>query len=230
MGQIPRNERSIEPAREDLAAVESQNPESLQFVAYPLNEILQEIQKAARDAGFEAPLFSVISGYRSIAEQRRLYEEGLRKHGPDKVSDFVARPGNSAHHTGFAFDINLGLPAKSENVNAIRRGQPYAFMRQIAQNYGLWELPTEPWHWELDKEARDAYIASKSFADKTPDFQDDSSGGDIAQYGDRDVTVLSSQNSKSSNTKKVLVFGGLLVASTVLIVAANAYMNSRERG
>jgi len=170
MGQIPIHERAIEPRPQDLQDVPSRDLNRPQRLAYPLTEIVNDILREARAAGFRPPMFHVVSGYRSIKEQEGIYAKGLKKYGSaEKAAPYVAKPGTSAHHTGYCLDFFLGLPTTTENIPAIRKSKAYAFLKRVAPKYGLWELPSEPWHWELDQEARDAYIRAKeSFAQLTP--------------------------------------------------------------
>jgi hypothetical protein len=236
MGQIPLSERSIEPSRESLVPVKSQTESNIQNLAYPLSEIVSKIQASAYAEGFSPPLFTVVSGYRSIAEQVYLYEQGLKKYGPELVRKYVAKPGNSAHHTGFAVDINLGYPTNSENIEAIRATRAYKFMQKEAAKYGLWELPSEPWHWELDKEARDAYLASKAIVEtprtrpvaptlpKQPSVEESS---DVAILsGNEDTVKVSSK--MSLRDKKILV-GAFVVSTGALLIAAYT-INRRYSG
>lgn len=212
MGQIPIPERSIEPRSDTLEPVLSQTGSREILLAYPLSEIVSKIQSAAYASGFKYPLFSVISGYRSIAEQVQLYEQGLKKHGPDAVSKYVAKPGRSSHHTGFAVDINLGYPAKTENIDTIRGTQAYKFMQKEAAKYGLWELPSEPWHWELDKQARDAYLASKQVVINGTDSSDSTP-----------------KPKKRKSRGKNFFVGAFVFSSGVLLLAAYT-RNKRNKG
>lgn len=53
------------------------------------------------------------SGYRSIAEQQRIWDQFMEDYGEEYVLEFVAEPGHSEHHTGLALDALLvedGVP------------------------------------------------------------------------------------------------------------------------
>ena len=90
------------------------------------------LQAAAGEAGFAAPLFLPASGYRSRKQQEALWEKGLKKHGPDKVSTYVARPGSSAHETGRAVDLHLGYGIDSDNEEKIRASEDqFAFLPRV---------------------------------------------------------------------------------------------------
>ena len=81
---------------------------------------------------------SLISGYRSVDHQARLYENALKKYGsPEAARKWVAPPGNSRHNYGLAVDFGYGTPAAKEYVH------------NVAQNYGLhFPMSWEDWHIE----------------------------------------------------------------------------------
>ena len=79
----------------------------------------------------------VISGYRSTARQRVLWEAALRRYGSaDRADDWVARPGYSMHERGLAVDLSGDLELAAALVNRLR----LPLHRP---------LPNEPWHFEL---------------------------------------------------------------------------------
>lgn len=154
-------------------------------MAYPVNEIVEEIQAAAHEAGFSSDpnLFTLFSGYRSDASQQRIFDRkvaSLQAAHPDKsLSEIhrlarktVAKPGSSSHRTGYAFDIYLGHKpgfsisnANRENTAFIESTPAYAFMREIAPEYGLSQLPNEPWHWECDYDCRENFLNRNRFSE-----------------------------------------------------------------
>ncbi|HEX3029580.1 MAG TPA: M15 family metallopeptidase [Clostridia bacterium] len=79
----------------------------------------------------------ISSGYRSVEEQRVIWEERKRAHPgePDEVTrKWVALPGKSMHQTGMAADVS-GYAELLSNDELI--------------NFGLWKpLGNEPWHIE----------------------------------------------------------------------------------
>ncbi|MCA9324361.1 D-alanyl-D-alanine carboxypeptidase family protein, partial [Candidatus Saccharibacteria bacterium] len=87
---------------------------------YLLQPVISEPWQALKTASLEAGLqMSIVSGYRSVAEQRqlfmsRLYETGVSLNQiangtADSEIDFIlqttAIPGYSKHHTGYTFDL-----------------------------------------------------------------------------------------------------------------------------
>ncbi len=70
------------------------------------------LYEVARQAGLRPVLTST---YRSVADQSRLYARRASNPYP------VAPPGASPHHTGWAFDLSLNLPAdqREEGLTAL---------------------------------------------------------------------------------------------------------------
>lgn len=98
-----------------------------------------------------------VSGWRSLAEQREIYEKSLRDNGPAFTARFVARPGHSEHQTGLAIDLGLMRP----EMDFIRPAFPYEGIcqrfRELAPSFGFVErypagkedvtgIAHEPWH------------------------------------------------------------------------------------
>lgn len=98
-----------------------------------------------------------ISGYRTLEEQRVIYENSLHDKGEEFTRRYVALPNHSEHHTGLAIDLALG----KESVDFICPEFPYEGIcddfRSIAPDYGFIEryskdkeeitgISHEPWH------------------------------------------------------------------------------------
>ena len=87
------------------------------------------------------------AGYRSIESQIAL----RRAHCPDvwsspasACSPPTARPGASMHERGLAIDFTC-------NGGSITRSSPcFAFLIEHAPDFGLHNLPSEPWHYSTD--------------------------------------------------------------------------------
>jgi len=120
----------------------------------------------ARRAGFAAPLFSVVSGYRTLATQTRLFTSQKQKQRElhpgwseaqieEAARVWVAAPGSSDHETGCAVDLYLGYPIQKSSNGAIRDSAPYRWLAENAWRYGFCEYayvspnkPGEAWHWK----------------------------------------------------------------------------------
>jgi peptidoglycan hydrolase-like protein with peptidoglycan-binding domain len=86
---------------------------------------------AARAAGIN---LHVNSGFRSMEEQRILYQKYLNGTG-----NLAARPGYSNHQGGIAVDVNVGATSSAT----------YRWMANNASRFGFVRtVPSEPWHWE----------------------------------------------------------------------------------
>jgi hypothetical protein len=89
----------------------------------------RRMDAAARSEGVD---LRVVDGYRTVAEQSRLYELYLRGRG-----NLAAAPGTSNHGWGLSVDLDV-------------RGEEGAskWLRNNAARYGFFnDVTTEPWHW-----------------------------------------------------------------------------------
>jgi len=91
------------------------------------NTRLGQLEKAV-------PGLSVTSGYRSVAEQTKLFNAAVQKYGSvEAARKYVAPPGRSNHNRGLAADL-------SGNLELAHR---------LAPQYGLtFPMSWEPWHVE----------------------------------------------------------------------------------
>lgn len=100
---------------------------------------------------------TAVSGFRSHAEQIRLYEESLAENGPEFTEKYVALPGCSEHESGLAVD----LAETRKCIDPIRPYFPYhgvcGKFREMAPFYGWIQryekgkeavtgIAEEPWH------------------------------------------------------------------------------------
>lgn len=56
----------------------------------------------------------------------------------------TARPGRSQHERGFAIDFTQG----GQSLNSSSTG--FLWLQQHGPSFGLYNLPSEPWHWSID--------------------------------------------------------------------------------
>lgn len=100
---------------------------------------------------------AAVSGWRSEAEQHKIWEDSCAANGAQFTEQFVARPGCSEHHTGLAVDLGL----RQEKIDFIRPDFPDAgvchIFRERAARYGfirryppgkehITAIAHEPWH------------------------------------------------------------------------------------
>ncbi len=98
-----------------------------------------------------------VSGYRSQAQQQKIWDDSVVDSGIEFTKKYVAVPGHSEHQTGLAIDLGI----KMENVDFIRPEFPYSGIcqtfRDMAADYGFIErypegkedithIGHEPWH------------------------------------------------------------------------------------
>lgn len=118
--------------------------------------------EAALAAGVDAADVAIHSAYRSVALQEQVWAYRLDERrrtraeaGLPELSDkalerlqmkWTARPGASAHHTGFAFDLGLyRLGARAGKASAT-----YRWLAQHARRFGFYPYLPEAWHWEYN--------------------------------------------------------------------------------
>ncbi|MDO5422907.1 MAG: D-alanyl-D-alanine carboxypeptidase family protein [Eubacteriales bacterium] len=98
-----------------------------------------------------------VSGFRTLAEQQKIWDDTLRDQGPVYTRKFVAVPGCSEHQTGLAIDLAANRP----DIDFICPNFPatgvYQEFRRLAPEYGfvlrypkgkehLTQIACEPWH------------------------------------------------------------------------------------
>lgn len=91
------------------------------------------------------PNTSIVSGYRSPAQQAQLYAAAIQKYGsPQAARQWVAPPGRSMHNKGLAVDLGYGgTKLGAGDVGAIAKAHA------TAEDYGLtFPLSNENWHIE----------------------------------------------------------------------------------
>jgi hypothetical protein len=111
----------------------------------------KRLKQAAEAAGVTPALLTIVSGYRSIATQKMLWERALNRYGsPAAARVYVAPPGRSPHHTGRAIDFYLGITNDSANIPSLRRTPAYRWLVCNAGRFGFTPYSVEPWHWEFN--------------------------------------------------------------------------------
>ncbi|MEL6159066.1 MAG: M15 family metallopeptidase [Cyanobacteria bacterium J06554_11] len=98
------------------------------------------------------------SGYRTIAQQRMLFDAQIVKTGsPAAAAAVSAPPGYSEHHTGYAVDLADGsLPQNQDISDSFSQTDAYQWLLANAANHGFelsfpnnnpQGISFEPWHW-----------------------------------------------------------------------------------
>lgn len=130
--------------------------------AVPGSDILLDTRAAAMLSGVISRIGAAgeivpVSGWRSEAEQREIWDGSMRDSGEEFTRKYVALPGCSEHQTGLAIDLAL----RADNIDVIRPEFPYdgvcGRFRALAADYGFVEryqsgkegvtgIAAEPWH------------------------------------------------------------------------------------
>lgn len=114
-----------------------------------------------------------VSGWRSLGEQQKIWDNSLADSGEDFTRKYVAVPGHSEHQTGLAIDLGL----RQEEIDFIRPHFPYTGIcqtfRERAADYGfvqrypdgketVTEIGHEPWHFRYVGVPHAAVMAEKN--------------------------------------------------------------------
>lgn len=222
MGQIPKHERIL-PPKEVVQQVTNLYDSPTRRLAWPTSELYEDMLIDARTLGIREPFYELFSGFRSDAQQAAIYD----RH-ETKDSGVIARPGGSAHRTGHAMDIYMGAKpgysiASSEapNVNYIRSLPEYrTFKTILAPRYNLWELPTEPWHWDCDKDCRALFLMRKynidgELARQIVNYELEIPNGDMVAYLEATEGDTRATSKISKSTKFALTLMGLATVSGI---------------
>jgi D-alanyl-D-alanine carboxypeptidase len=100
-----------------------------------------------------------ISGFRTIEYQESLFRKAVAKYGSEAVAvRWVARPGNSEHHTGLAIDLGDGENPGCDIEPPFEKTRAFDWLQKNAAQFGF-ELSFprnnprgvnyEPWHWRF---------------------------------------------------------------------------------
>lgn len=119
-------------------------------------EAFRAMQEAARKAGVE---LTPISGFRTRNYQDGLFSRAIRKYGDrQSAARWVAPPGYSEHHTGFAVDIGALERPETDVESTFEETPAFAWLQDNAHRFGFeMSFPRdnpqgvsyEPWHWRF---------------------------------------------------------------------------------
>ena len=116
----------------------------------PLNEMMRDFE---HHTDFHDVM--VASGYRSKEHQTRIFNQSALEAGTTEAEKWVAVPGGSEHHTGYAFDfsiytdhgVSLEYDGTGECAWLNTHCQNYGFViRYAADKTQLTSIDYEPWH------------------------------------------------------------------------------------
>ncbi len=108
---------------------------------------LTELQQAAAKQGYSLPL---LSGYRSYSYQKTLYQNYVNRDGEEKANTYSAKPGQSEHQTGLAFDVgdlNSSFGRTPAGIWLKENAHLYGFIIRYPQGKeSITGYAYEPWH------------------------------------------------------------------------------------
>lgn len=98
----------------------------------------------------------VVSGYRSVEDQQRIYQDRVETDGAEEAAKYVAVPGYSEHHTGLAMDLTVYLSDGTSHY--LLDYAPAQWFRDHAHEYGfilrypedkaeITKISYESWHY-----------------------------------------------------------------------------------
>lgn len=159
--------KSVYDMKSDTYQVKDKEVLLNESVMAPLNQMAEDFKKAKGDNDL-----IVISGYRTKEFQEQLLRERTEQDGAEVASKWVAQPGGSEHHTGYAID--LGLYTRSGKTEDYTGQGKYAWINENCWQYGfIVRYPTdkteltgilyEPWHFRYVGLPHAAVIQEKDF-------------------------------------------------------------------
>ena len=157
---------------------------NMEGVCYPIEKKTYEAflrlrQDMLENEGMQIELVSV---YRTVATQEKIWESGKRKDGLEYTKKYVAIPGHSEHHTGFAIDVSIVVDGKLVHgmPNLLKIDPLYGPVQAKLPKYGfilrypkdkeaITKIGYEPWHFryidspEIAREITDRGICFEEY-------------------------------------------------------------------
>lgn len=127
--------------------------EEVHFLREEAAEALVQMFEASKKDGIE---LAGVSGYRSHAIQKTLYENYVNRDGEEAANRYSAKPGHSEHSTGLAMDV-AGISGSCAANNCFADTEEAAWIAEHAHEFGfiirypqgkeaITGYQYEPWH------------------------------------------------------------------------------------
>lgn len=126
--------------------------------------------KMKADAEAEGVTLVAISGFRSVADQEKLFARQIQRQGSEAAAaQLSAPPGYSEHHTGFTLDIGDGARPETDLKFEFENTKAYRWLQINGRRYGaelsfplnnIQGVSFEPWHWRFTNSSYAAAIFS----------------------------------------------------------------------
>ncbi|MBE9011250.1 D-alanyl-D-alanine carboxypeptidase family protein [Pseudanabaenaceae cyanobacterium LEGE 13415] len=133
-------------------------------------EAAQAFQQMVTAAQAQGISLMPISGFRTIANQKELFDRQIQRRGSaEAAAQLSAPPGHSEHHTGYAIDIADQQQPDTDLKYSFEQTKAYQWLNANAYQFGFeqsfpknnWQgVSNEPWHWRYVVSSR----ASQVFA------------------------------------------------------------------
>lgn len=121
-------------------------------------ETIDAYNRMTADAARENIKLKIIWAYRSVAMQTQQFAEAKKRHGERGAIKWLAPPGYSEHHTGWAIDIGDESDPQADDNPLFERTPAFRWLFRNARKYGFemsfpknnWQgIGYEPWHWRF---------------------------------------------------------------------------------
>lgn len=119
-------------------------------------EAASAIEQLFQDASKKNLRLYGISGYRSYARQKTIYDTNVATRGEEETNRFSAKPGHSEHQTGLAMDVSTpsidfhldqGFASTPEGKWLAKHAYQYGFIiRYPKDKSDITGYAYEPWH------------------------------------------------------------------------------------
>lgn len=121
-----------------------------------------------------------VSGFRSIANQEKLFERQIQRKGSVRAAAKVSSPpGYSEHHTGYAIDLTDGYLKDNDITLKFAETEAFKWLTRHASEFGFelsfpkqnpQGISYEPWHWRYvgSKEAKKLFSRARALIDSQP--------------------------------------------------------------
>lgn len=128
---------------------------------YLAQEAYSTFKKMRKDALKDGIKLTILSAFRSVRYQKKLFKRAVKKYGSKKeAARHVAPPGYSEHHTGCALDIGDKNRPKTHLSTRFAKTPAFKWLKKNAKIYEFTlsfpknnpsDVSYEPWHWRYIK-------------------------------------------------------------------------------
>jgi murein DD-endopeptidase MepM/ murein hydrolase activator NlpD len=225
IGPPPKGTKYADAPTSSLVKInDSSNQRGERQAVASITKMLDDLKKAT---GVD---LWVVSGFRSKAEQQAIWDRKRKAGQTDaQIAKANARPGESQHHTGQAFDFDLqgGGSLNAKDWSSGERKKALEWMQKNAAKYGFYMpysqannngVQYEPWHWMYGGVGNNNQVAQQPKKFKAPTDKR------IQSYVIQDIAsgkVIASSNANKAPASP---------ASTIKLIIADLIIQSIKKG